>query len=81
MEDHVVHVIGFDNNTKLIRASMSCDASMPPKEARYFRSIGYNARIVEPEMVEFYLNRDTELRREQMRLQNEAGIYDNTANN
>ena len=77
MEEPVVFVLAFDKNTKLIRASMSCDESAGARNARYFRSIGYNARIVTPDMLDFYLNRDKEIRREQSRLMYEAGISSN----
>lgn len=75
MEDNIVCVLGFDRNTKRICATVSCDAVDAPRHARYFRSIGYSARIVTYDQLPFYQQRDEENRLEQMRLMNEAGIY------
>ena len=75
MED-VVFVLGFDKNTKLIKASMSCDATQGPHYASYYRSIGYSARIVYPENLQYYLNRDKERREEQKRLMREELGHD-----
>ena len=76
MEDITVIVLAFDKNTKLIKASVSCDETDAYRHARYFRSIGYNARIVTYDMLPFYEQRNAEIRAEQSRLMREAGIYD-----
>lgn len=77
MEENVVIVLAFDKYTKQIKTSISCDESAAPHHARYFRSVGYNARIVTYDMLPFYEERDRKLREEQSRLQQEAGIFDN----
>lgn len=74
MEDNIVIVLAFDKNTKLIKASVSCDETDAPRHARYFRSIGYNARIVTYDMLPFYEQRNAEIRTEQSRLMREAGL-------
>ena len=76
MEDTAVIVLAFDKNTHLIRTCVSCDKSAAPNHARYFRSIGYNARIVTYDMLPFYEQRNAEIRAEQSRLMREAGLYD-----
>lgn len=76
MEDNVVIVLAFDKNTKLIKTSVSCGKTDAPRHVRYFRSIGYNARIVTYDMLPFYEQRNAEIRAEQSRLMHEAGIYD-----
>ena len=76
MEENTVIVLAFDKYTKRIKTSVSCDESAAPRHARYFRSVGYNARIVTYDMLPFYEERDRKLRQEQSRLQQEAGIFD-----
>lgn len=74
MEDNVVVVLAFDRYTKLIKTAVSCDGADAPHHARYFRSIGYNARIVTYDMLPFYEQRNAEIRTEQSRLMREAGL-------
>lgn len=77
MEENEVIVLAFDKYTKLIKTAVACDESAAPRHARYFRSVGYNARIVTYDMLPFYEERNKKLRQEQSRLQQEAGIFDN----
>ena len=77
MEENTVIVLAFDKYTKRIKTSVSCDESAAPRHARYFRSVGYNARIVTYDTLPFYEERGRKLRQEQSRLQQEAGIFDN----
>lgn len=46
MEDNVVAVVGFDKGTGFIKAVTSCDKEDSQHYAKYYRSIGYNARVL-----------------------------------
>lgn len=46
MEDDVVYVAAFDKGTGYIGPVTSCDAKDAQHYAKYYRSIGYNARVL-----------------------------------
>ena len=46
MEDNVVCVAAFDKGTGYIGPVTSCDAKDAQHYAKYYRSIGYNARVL-----------------------------------
>lgn len=46
MEDNVVCVAAFDKGTGYIRTVTSCDAKDAQHYAKYYRNIGYNARVL-----------------------------------
>lgn len=45
MEDNVVWVVGLDKHTGFNMATTSCDKEDAQKYAKYYRNIGYNARV------------------------------------
>lgn len=52
MEENIVCVIATDKNTGFIKTCTSCDRENANKYAKYYRSIGYNSRIVTYEDLE-----------------------------
>lgn len=52
MENNVVCVIATDRNIGFVKTSTSCDRENANKYAKYYRSIGYNSRIVTYEELE-----------------------------
>lgn len=44
--DNTVCVVAIDKYTKQIKTCTSCDKSDSQKYAKYYRSIGYNAKVV-----------------------------------
>lgn len=46
MEDNVVAVLGLDKGTGFIKAVTSCLMEEAQRFAKYYRSIGYKAKIV-----------------------------------
>lgn len=45
MEDEVVCVVALDRGTGFIKTCTSCERDNASHYAKYYRSIGYNARI------------------------------------
>lgn len=74
MADEAVAVLSFDKNTGLIKNVVSCDPENAVSQAKYFRLLGQNARIVRYDDLEFYLERDKKMYHEQNRLMRECGI-------
>lgn len=46
MEDEVVCVVALDRATGFIKTCTSCERENASHYAKYYRSIGYNARIL-----------------------------------
>lgn len=46
MGDNIVAVVGFDKGTGFIKAITSCDIENSQRYAKYYRGIGYNARVL-----------------------------------
>lgn len=46
MENEEVNVVAFDRGTGYIGTSTACSREDAPRYAKYYRSIGYNARIL-----------------------------------
>lgn len=46
VEDEVVCVVALDKRTGFIKTCTSCDRGAASNYAKYYRSIGYNARIL-----------------------------------
>lgn len=44
--DNVVAVVAFGKSDGLIKAVTSCDAQDAQRHAKYYRSVGYNARVM-----------------------------------
>lgn len=44
--DNVVAVVAFGKSDGLIKTVTSCDAQEAQKYAKYYRSVGYNARVM-----------------------------------
>lgn len=51
-EDEVVFVAALDKGTGFIRTGTSCDRKDANHYAKYYRNIGYNARILTYEELE-----------------------------
>lgn len=60
--DENVYVIGIDKGTKLIVAVTNCDREDAEKHAKYYRRIGYYARIVTEEILDYMLTEETKER-------------------
>lgn len=52
MEDNVICVIATEKHTGFIKTCTSCDRENGNHYAKYYRSIGYNSRIVTYEELE-----------------------------
>ena len=52
VEDEVVFVAALDKGTGFIRTGTSCDRKDANHYAKYYRNIGYNARILTYEELE-----------------------------
>lgn len=52
MEDEVVFVAALDKGTGFVRTGTSCDRKDANYYAKYYRNIGYNARILTYEELE-----------------------------
>ena len=46
MDNNVVAVVGLDKYTGFIKAVISCDVEDSQRYAKYYRNIGYNARVL-----------------------------------
>lgn len=46
MVNNVVAVVGFDKGTGFIKAVTSCDIEDSQRYAKYYRGIGYSARVL-----------------------------------
>lgn len=44
--NNVVCVVAIDKNTGYIKTTTSCDIEDSQKYAKYYRSIGYNAKVL-----------------------------------
>lgn len=58
MEENTVAVVGFDKNTGFVRAVTSCDKEDSQHYAKYYRSIGYHARVLSYEELESVLEKE-----------------------
>lgn len=52
MKENIVCVIATDKNTGYIKTCTSCDEKDANRYTKYYRSIGYNSRIVTYEELE-----------------------------
>lgn len=62
MEDNV-HVVGIDKGTGYIVACTNCGRSDAEAFAKYYRRIGYNARIVTEEVLDYMLEQERQERK------------------
>ena len=46
MTNNVVTVVGLDKHTGFIKAVTSCNIEDSQRYAKYYRSIGYNAKVL-----------------------------------
>ena len=58
MEDNVVVVVAFDKNTGYTKTVTSCDIERSQHYARYYRGIGYNARVMTYEKLKQILEQE-----------------------
>lgn len=61
-ENNTVCVVSLDRYAKQIKTCTSCDKADSQKYAKYYRSIGYNAKVVTYEELEAMQKRETEER-------------------
>lgn len=62
MEDNVVAVVGIDKGTGFINAVTSCYVEDSKRFAKYYRSIGYSARVVSYEELDMMLEEERQYR-------------------
>ncbi len=62
MENNIVCVVALDRNTKQIKTCTSCDKSDSQKYAKYYRSIGYNSKVLTYEELEEMQRKEDEER-------------------
>ena len=58
MENNVVAVVGLDKGTGFISAVTSCYVDDSQKFAKYYRSIGYNSRVVSYEELDMMIEEE-----------------------
>lgn len=66
MEDNVVCVVAFNKRTGYIGPVTSCDAKDAQHYAKYYRSIGYNARVLTYEELDQIQEKEMIERREKI---------------
>lgn len=54
-----VAVVAFDKNSKQSKAVTSCDRKDAQKYAKYYRGIGYNARVMEYSELDELISRES----------------------
>lgn len=66
MENNTVCVVALDKNTGYIGPVTSCAAEDAQRYAKYYRSIGYRAKVVDYDTLEEMQKRETAERRSAM---------------
>ena len=61
--DSVVCVVALDKYTREIKTCTSCDKKDSQRYAKYYRSIGYNSKVLTYEELEEMQNKESEERR------------------
>ena len=61
--DSVVCVVALDKYTREIKTCTSCDKKDSQKYAQYYRSIGYNSKVLTYEELEEMQNKESEERK------------------
>lgn len=62
MEDNTVCIVALDKNTKEIKTVTSCDKADAQKYVKYYRSIGYNAKVLTYDELEAIQKKESEER-------------------
>lgn len=62
MEDEVVCVVALDKGTGFIGTTTSCSREDSQKYAKYYRNIGYNARVVTYEELDRMMEEEKQYR-------------------
>lgn len=62
MEDEVVCVVALDKGTGFISTTTSCSREDSQKYAKYYRSIGYNAKVVTYEELDLMMEEERRYR-------------------
>lgn len=57
--NNTVAVVAFDKNTKQSKAITSCDKKDAQTYAKYYRKIGYNARVMEYDELDELVKRES----------------------
>lgn len=57
--NNAVAVVAFDKNTKQSKAITSCDKKDAQTYAKYYRKIGYNARVMEYDELDELVKRES----------------------
>lgn len=70
----VVTVVALDKYTGEIKTTYSCDRKDAARHAKYYRSIGYRARIVTDEQLDALFEAEKAERARQIRLQKEGMV-------
>lgn len=58
--NNVVAVVAFDKNTKQSKAITSCGRNDAQAYAKYYRRIGYNARVMEYDEVDKLIRKESD---------------------
>lgn len=58
----VVAVVAFDKNSKQSKAVTSCDSKDAQTYAKYYRGIGYNARVMDYDELDELIKQENEER-------------------
>jgi|UniRef100_N1ZWY1 hypothetical protein len=61
--NNIVCVVALDKNTGWIKTCTSCDKEDSQKYAKYYRSIGYNSKVVTYEELEELQKKESEERK------------------
>lgn len=69
MEDNVVCVAAFDKGTGYMGPVTSCDSKDAQHYAKYYRSIGYNARVLTYEELDQIQEKEMIERRERIQFE------------
>ena len=66
IEENIICVIATDKNTGFIKTCTSCDRENASKYAKYYRSIGYDSRIITYENLEKIQEKEKQKRMNQI---------------
>lgn len=60
--DDVIAVVAIDKHTGFIKTVTSCDKEDSQRYAKYYRSIGYNAKVVDYDTLDEMIEKEREER-------------------
>ena len=72
--DNVVAVVAFGKSDGLIKAVTSCDAQEAQRHAKYYRSVGYNARVMSYDELDEVQRKEDEMRMQAIAFEKKEGL-------